>query len=68
MGEELNELQRKMLSRRQQHYTQCATFNGLTLVAATIVVGFVFAFLWEQTSPPEFGTGAEYATSYIRSD
>ena len=68
MNEDLNELQRRMLSRQQKHYAQCATLNSLTLVAVVLVVGFVSAFVWEQTIPPDFGTDAKSAASYIGSD
>ena len=68
MNEELNDLQRKTLSRRQQHYAQCATVNSLTLVVVAIVIGFVSAFLWDQTIPSEFGVDAEYAASFLQAD
>jgi len=68
MSGELNELQRRMLSRQQQHYTQCAALNGITLVAAVLAVGLIFAFVWKETSPPAFRTDTEHAASYIRSD
>ncbi len=68
MIEDLNELQRRMLSRQQQHYSQCAVLNGISLVVIVLVVGFVSVFVWKETSPPEFRTDAEYAASYIGSD
>jgi len=44
--ENLNELQRRIVARQQQHYSQCAVLNGITLVAAILVVGFVSAIVW----------------------
>ena len=41
MSDDLSELQRRMLARQQQHYAQCGVLNGLTLVAALLIVGFV---------------------------
>ncbi len=68
MSADLNELQRRMLSRQQQHYIQCGFHNVLTLVAAGLVASFVSAFAWKETTPPDFGTDAEYAAFYIGSD
>jgi len=68
MSGDLNELQRRMLSRQQQHHTQCAVLNGLTLVAAVFVAGLVSAIVWKETTPPSFGTDLDYAASYIESN
>ncbi len=68
MSGDLNELQRRMLSRQQQHHTQCAVLNGLTLVAAVLVAGLVSAIVWKETTPPSFGTDLDYAASYIESN
>ncbi len=68
MNRDLNELQRRMLSRQQQHHTQCAVLNGLTLVAAVLVAGLVSAIVWKKTTPPNFGTDLDYTASYIGSD
>jgi len=46
MGGDLGELQKRLLSRRQQHHQQCATFNGLALFAAALVLGIVSVLLW----------------------
>ena len=68
MGEGLNELERRMLARQQQHYGQGEVLNGLTLVAAFLVVGFVSVLVWTETTAPNFGMNKEYAPSYIRAD
>jgi hypothetical protein len=68
MIEDLSELQRRMLSRQQQHYTQCAASNSIALIAAIFIVGFVFIFAWEQKSPPKLVVNADYAASYIGLD
>ena len=68
MSEDLSELQRRMLTRQQQHYAQCGVLNGLTLAAAFLIVGFVSTLVLKETTFPSFGTDKEYAASYIRSD
>ena len=68
MDEDLNELQRRMLSRRQQHHAQCAIFNGLALVAATILMGFILVYVREQPSPLELGIDANYLSARIGAD
>ncbi len=64
----LDELQRRMLSRRRQHHLQRATFNGLALVATALAMGFASVLLWQQMSPPDLGAGADRAASYIGTD
>ncbi len=68
MIEDLSELQRRMLSRQQQYYTQCAISNSIALVAAIFILGFVFVLAREQKGPRELGVNADYAASYIGSD
>jgi hypothetical protein len=68
MIEDLSELQRRMLSRQQQYYAQCATSNSIALIAAILIMGFVFVLAWEQKSPLKLGVDADYAASYIGSD
>ena len=68
MSDDLSELQRRMLARQQQHYAQCGVLNGLTLVAALLIVGFVSTLVLKEITFPGFGTDKEYAASYIRSD
>ncbi len=46
MSGDLGELQRRLLSRRQQHHLQCAAFNSLALFAAALVMGIVSVLLW----------------------
>ncbi len=65
MSGDLDELQRRMLSRRQQHHLQCATFNGLALFAAALVMGIVSVLLWQQMSPTDLGAGAGHVASSI---
>jgi len=57
-----------LLSRRRQHHLQRATFNGLTLVSAALVMGFVSALLWQQMRFPDLGAGTDHAASYIGTD
>lgn len=68
MSADLNEIQRRMLSRQRQHYIQCGFHNVLTLVAVGLVASFVSAFAWKETTLPGFGTDAEYPSFYIGSD
>jgi len=68
MGGDLGELQRRLLSRRQQHRLQCATFNGLALFAAALVLGIVSVLLWRQMSPLDLWAGAGHAASSISID
>ena len=37
-------------------------------MAVVLVVGLVSVFVWKQTIPPDFGTDARFAVSYIGSD
>ena len=68
MIDDLTELQRRLLSRQQQYYTQCATSNGIALVAAIVILGIVFVLAVGQRRPPELGISAGYAASYLGSD
>lgn len=68
MSANMNELQRRMVSRQLQHHTQYRFLNVLTLVVVGLVASFVSAFTWKESTPPDFGTNAEYPTFYIGSD
>ncbi len=68
MVEDLSELQRRMLSRQQRYYAQCATSNSVALIAAILIMGFVFVLAWDQKISLKHGIDADYAASYIGSD
>ena len=66
MRGDLDELRGRMLARRQQHDSQHAAVNALTIVVTVLSVGFISILLWQQMSPSGFR--ADYAASYPRTD
>lgn len=68
MLEDSSELQRRMLSRQQQYYAQCAASNSIALIAAILVMGFVFVLASDHKIPLKLGIDADYAASYVGSN
>lgn len=66
MGEDLDELRRRMLDRRQQHCIRNRLVNSLALAVTAVSVGFVSVLLWYQMSPPKFK--ADDAATYVSMD
>ena len=56
MGEDLDDLRRRMLDRRRQHLRDRKA-SSLALVATAPGAGFVSVFLWQEMNPPELGKG-----------
>lgn len=54
MGEDLDDLRRRMLDRRRQHLRDRKA-GSLALVATALGASFVSVFLWQEMSPPELG-------------
>lgn len=54
MGENLDDLRRRMLDRQRQHCIRSRIVNSLILTITTFSAGIVSILLWRQMSPPEF--------------
>lgn len=63
MGENMGELQRRMLDRQQQHYVRSRIVNGIILAVTTFTASIVCVMLWHQMSPPEYR--ADHTAAYV---
>lgn len=63
MGENLGELQRRMLDRQQQHYVRIRIVNGIILAVTTFTASIVCVMLWRQMSHPEYRAG--HTVAYV---
>ena len=66
MGEDLDDLRRRMMGRRQQHHARTRLANSLALAVTTVGAGFVSVLLWQQMSPPDLRT--DHAAAYVSMD
>ena len=65
MGNDLDDLRRRMLDRRRRHLRDRKA-SSFALVAAALGAGFVSVLVWQEMSPPEFGK--DYAAFHASMD
>ena len=66
MGEDLDDLRRRMMGRRQRYRARNRLANSLALAVTTVGAGFVSVLLWQQMSPPDFR--ADHPAAYVSVD